>query len=48
MKYTIAHGNPFDGIELDGVFDSHDEAADHAFAERYVQWWIIPINPINP
>lgn len=48
MKYTIASGNPFDGIDLAGVFDSHDEAVAVAEVEYDNQsWWIAEIQKIE-
>lgn len=51
-KYTLAVGNPFDGIKLFGVYDSADEAVEAADSGGYVgldepgletEWHVVPI-----
>lgn len=50
-KYSIAYGNPFDGMGFEGVFDCEKDAV--AYAERYFEgknvgdWWIITIDPVE-
>ena len=45
--YTIAVGNPFDGVTLYGMFEdpgSANEVAEREFPND--EWWIAPINNI--
>lgn len=45
--YTIVVGNPWDGMELRGLFESFDEAERIAFEEFSVtEWWIKEIDPV--
>lgn len=49
MKYTIITGNPIDGFECAGLFDSEPEAITCAEVEYdHQDWWIMPIRPIEP
>ena len=40
-KYTIAYGNPFDGITLIGLYDTHDEAVEAADVDNPADEWHI-------
>jgi len=46
QSFTIAYGNPFDGIEFIGIFKDHNEAL--KYAEEFVDdtWWIVGIQPL--
>jgi hypothetical protein len=46
--FTVAVGNAFDGIELQGLFDTAEEAntaADLEFKDQ--EWHVIEIQPIG-
>jgi hypothetical protein len=44
MKYTVMVGNPVDGIELHGVFDTSDDANEYAECADFSEvWWVVPI-----
>ena len=43
-KYTIATGNPFEGIRLLGIFDHVEEASDYADALDAGEWWVVAID----
>lgn len=45
-KWTIAIGNAFEGIELYGVFDTHDEAVEWGEKSEKTEnreWWSVEI-----
>lgn len=45
--FVVAVGNPFDGIELIGPFESADEAneyADQSFGGKDT-WWVMKVEP---
>lgn len=47
-QYTIMMGNPIDGVTLEGVFDSCEEAASYAETHKFIRdgdWWAVPIEP---
>ena len=46
MKYVIARGNPFEGINLTGPFDTWDDAQEYGeeFVTDSKDWWIIELN----
>lgn len=45
MKYTIACGNAFDGLSLEGLFDSPEEAVEWADENRAgSEWNLVNIN----
>jgi hypothetical protein len=43
MWFTIAHGNPFDGISLVGTWDNSFDANEWASKNLKGDWWIIGI-----
>lgn len=49
MKYTIICGNPVDGFELYGIFESQVEAVEFANqdADLPESWHIIAINAVK-
>lgn len=45
--WTIATGNPWDGIALLGIFEDVEEANAHAEIEcRNSDWWVVEITPV--
>jgi hypothetical protein len=52
MKYIIVFGNPFDGMEVYGPFNTPSEADEWAESvERKMadsNWWMMPITPVSP
>lgn len=48
MKYVVAIGSAFDGMDLHGTFDSHEAAIKHAEAKhKGEQWSIVPVFPVE-
>lgn len=47
MQYTVITGNPIDGFECYGVFDSESDAIEWANNDAHVpmEWHIMAINP---
>lgn len=45
QSWVIAFGDPFDGIQLVGPFDSHEAAVEYAEDESgsSTDWWIAPL-----
>ena len=44
MRYTIAIGNPFDGVKLWGTFASAEAANEWADGERWDDgWYVVPV-----
>ncbi len=39
MKYVIIHGNPVDGFQIHGPFDSPDNAVTYAETFHSGDWW---------
>ena len=48
-KYTIITGNPVDGFELYGIFDTEYEAISHADGDSHISdsWHIMRIDPLD-
>lgn len=46
-KYTIANGNPADGIQMYGLFDTFTAAAEFGNEDGHIEgdWWVMPIYP---
>lgn len=40
-KYVLAVGDPWNGMDLHGVFDSHDDAVAHATVHHQGEAWIV-------
>jgi hypothetical protein len=49
MTYTIAVGNPFDGLTLHGLFNDPEEANQFADLEfKNQDWNVVQIQPRSP
>jgi hypothetical protein len=47
MKYAIMVGNPINGFELHGAFNSEEAASEWAESADFKEvWWTVPVNPI--
>ncbi len=45
--WTVATGNPWDGMSLHGIFSDPDEANVYAQNEfRDVDWWVVQIEAV--
>lgn len=47
-KYTLMMGNPVDGVTLEGIFESSEEAANYAECHKFIRdgdWWVVRIEP---
>jgi hypothetical protein len=47
MKYVVAVGTAWDGMDLHGTFDTHEEATNHAMARHQGEAWaVVGVFPI--
>lgn len=46
-KYTVAYGNPFDGLTFYGVFDDFDTAEEYAAAHGDLNYWLVELQEIE-
>lgn len=44
MAIIIVTGNPVDGLEFFGPFETGEEAFEYADENRLEEWWTAPIN----
>jgi hypothetical protein len=44
-RYVIVTGNPIDGLQIIGTYDSPDEAAAEAGSSLKDTWWVAPLEP---
>ncbi len=45
MSYILATGNPKDGFQYIGPFDTADEASGYALDHLSYEWWTIELDP---
>lgn len=45
IKYTVIAGNPVDGFDANGLFDTNEEAVAWANTDAHLpdEWWVMPI-----
>lgn len=45
--FTVAKGNPFDGMSLVGLFDNHDIAIGYSEEIKNSDWYIVPLKNLE-
>lgn len=47
LPHVLMTGNPVDGVDLHGPFDSFSAALDWAERNKVgPDWWLVPVNPV--